>query len=297
MEYRPFQRYERGRAMNKIIGLITAWNAEIFIEPAIEQSVKFCDETLVTVAPHSDAMAKYKDDTLLKAGRLKEKYPQVKLFTEVEKSTHANAKAFALNRMIGNSDLFEPGNWIWILDVDEFYLDHEIDQIKKLLFSGNYNSIETNEKYFYINMKKYLKNTRPDRLRLIESDKNTFFHVNKWTGATNKRLKHEGEGVYHYGALLNPYAKVDFWNTEYGIKKDKKVSWIPEVYLKYNLNDEHKWLGRNFEIFGVYNPFLTGDFKAQEDGTLFTYDGKHPDVIEESGLTKYIEDFRKLYKP
>ena len=37
-------------------------------------------------------------------------------------------------------------------------------------------------------------------------------------------------------------------------------------------------------MFGSLQPFCRGDYYAKKDGTLFTYDGLHPEWIEEIGL-------------
>ena len=66
-------------------------------------------------------------------------------------------------------------------------------------------------------------------------------------------------------------------------KQDHKVNWMKDVYLKYDLSNPIK------NPQGPHNAF-----SPNLDGHLFKYDGKHPDFIENAGLTKF-KDFRKLY--
>jgi hypothetical protein len=257
--------------MHKIIGIMTAWACEKWINPAIQQALEYCDEVIVSIGWHSEAMRKFKDSTLERAV----KYPVT--FTDVNfKGSHSETKAATMNNMIAKSKLFEEGNWIWLLDVDEFYIKEEIDYVKAVMFSEPYNAVEMNELFFIINMKHYLKNKRM-RLWKIINKKDRFYPTNKWTGKRNKVFKFQGLGMFHYSMLLNPYAKREFWKTEYGYNQKHKVEWL-DSYLKdnFNLMSMFKNMGSHF-------------------GKPFIYPGKHPRVIEETGLTK-IKDFRKVYK-
>ena len=67
--------------------------------------------------------------------------------------------------MLQASDNFEVGNWVWLLDCDEFYFKEDWEDIKKNIFDSDYDCVETKEKFFYVNMQNYLLN---DRRRLFK---------------------------------------------------------------------------------------------------------------------------------
>ena len=140
-------------------------------------------------------------------------------------------------------------------------------------------------------MKKYMQNTSKcpkQRLWKIDNPGSRFLISNQWTGKRPKEVLLDVD-MYHYSILMNPYAKIDFWNAEYPHKQNHKSNWIRDVYLKYDLENE--------ESLGVDHPFKIGEICFQTNGgKLMDFTNKHPRIIEESGLTE-IKDFRLLYNP
>lgn len=255
--------------MNKITGLMCAWACEKWIEPAIQQALTMCDEVIVAIGWHSKAMEKFKDNTM----QLALKHP-VKFIVPAFCGNHAQTKAATMNKMLMNSSNFKVNNWIWLLDVDEFYLSKEVDQIKSVIFNSDYNSVKMNEKFFFINMQNYIKNTRM-RLWKITNINDKFYPTNKWTGDRSKSYDFKGEGLFHYSMLLNPHAKRAFWASEYNHSQNNKIEWLDSY-----LNDDF-----DFSMFSGFK---------DNNGSFFKHNEKHPDFIEKTNLTK-IPDFRKVY--
>ena len=249
---------------------MTAWGCEHWIEVALKQAISMCDEVLVSVGAHSISLEKFEDGTL----DLCKNYP-VSLVDVVFKNNHSTTKAATMNSMLQYSELYEEGNWIWLLDADEFYFDDEILRIKKIIESGKYNAIETNEKFFFVNMTRYLKSNRM-RLWRIENTAHKFTPTNNWPGRNPYHI--DGHGMFHYSMLQNPYMKRDFWSTEYNSPQKNKIKWL-DSYLEDNYN---------------FDMFIKGGMKT-DNGDLFVYTNNHPKLIEESPLIK-IRDFRKFYK-
>ena len=279
--------------MNKIIGLISAWGAEKWVKLSIQQAINICDKVLINVGPYVENVKKFEDKTREICESFGNKIIIVNSLTA---NSHANAKAKTLNSMLAKSTIFEVGNWIWLFDVDEFYNESLVDNMKSQLFSGNYNALKMDEMYFFINMQHYLKNTRM-RLWKIENINHSFIPTNKWTGPRNKKLYYPEFKYFHYSTLMNQRLKKEVYKTEQGsLNKDQreKMEWVDKIYMKYDLSNEEPWIKLNHKLYGKKQPYWISDFKPDENGKLFIYNEKHPKLIEDSGLTK-IEDFRLCY--
>ena len=215
--------------MNKIIGLICGWGCEDFIEPALKQAVEYCDEVLVNISPHAEILRKYYDHSYDIAWEFSKVNNKIKLIDYDRPDVHANVKSTILNIMLSQSELFEVGNWIWTLDIDEFYPTNTFDQIRKVISQSSYNKLLVQERYFYINMSNFLYG---DHYRLFKIED---FHLEpyykyQWFQPTQNWSHNKlrigiipiipiiCEGMFHYGMLTNPWQKIDFWKNEY---KDK----------------------------------------------------------------------------
>lgn len=279
--------------MNKIIGLISAWGAEKWIELSLLQALNICDEVIVNVGPYVENMSKFHDNTR----RICDSFgSRVKVVTSIMTNAHATAKAATLNKMLEESELFEVGNWIWLFDVDEYYDNKTVVQIRERLFDPekDYNSIELNERYFFINTTRYLKNKRM-RLWKIENINHHFIPTNKWSGPRDKKLKCDDLYYFHYSLLMNQQFKKELFKTETGLldqAQKEKMEWTDKIYMNYDLDDELHWVNENHRLYGKKQPYWRSDFTSDTDGTLFVYKERHPKLIEQAGLTN-VKDFRK----
>ncbi len=276
--------------MNKIIGLLTAWGAEQWIKPAIEQALEYCDEVVVVVSSFAPELDRFGDATL----NICKTHKDIKLLDyKTDEETISVAVADTLNHMLKSSSLYKTGNWVWILDVDEFYADSAYVAIRATIDSEQYNQITVESKFFYINMQHYLNETG-DRLFKIDAEGECFVPTNKWS-ATKKHVYYlpRDDGMFHYGMLASADAYRIKWQIEYkGRRQADKQRWLEEIYLYYDLKDEERWLERNRRLFGIRSPWFNTGFTPDADGKLYRYAGKHPRVIEKTGFTE-IKDFRR----
>lgn len=275
----------------KIIGIITAWGNEDWIEAAIKQGLNLCDELHVCVTAHSDRMLKYEDETY---NIVKRYESEIKLLEYNKRSFHAPTKADILNTCMLSSEYFKEGNWIWILDVDEFYLEDVLPFIKKVISADICDKMHVEARFFYINTKHYLRSEH-DRLFRINDRSNKFFPTQQWPHATKVLTIPLDFGMFHYSMLMSPYFKMDFWKSEYlGNVQNHKTEWLDKIYRNYDLNNEEYWLGENKELSGNYGPWISDAFVPDKDGTLFRYSGKHPKWISKSLLD--VRDFREYWE-
>ncbi|MBN2373082.1 hypothetical protein JXL19_04780 [bacterium] len=279
----------------KIIGLLAAWGAEDWIRPALRQSVKYCDDVFVCVAAHSEELKAFEDNTL----SIVETFPGIKTIScKKAKNTHASSKAKILNRMLEESRHFKPGNWIWILDVDEFYPEPSYKKILSLISGEDYDNIYVGNRFFLIDMQHYIKASHQRLFKIKPIHRLPFFRfrpTQQWPFLKKPYKLPLEEGMFHYSLLTNPHMRRVQWENEYKkTRQTQKTKWLDLIYRNYDLGNEDYWIQKNYELTGIKSPWFNNDFLPDHNGRLFSYTGKHPSFIEEAGLPE-IGDFRKRY--
>jgi len=277
----------------KIIGILTMWGCEVWATAAIEHALRHCDEVLCVVNAHADNLKPFEDMTLEIAQSFGSKV-RIVPFDLVH--SHYGIKSRILNKCLTYSSNYEVGNWVMVLDVDEYYRDEYMEAVRKVMeMDASYNQIVVTSKCFFINMQHYYKSEH-FRFFKITSKDDCFMPMQHWiTKDTGLPVKLEGD-INHYSLLLNPLMKIAQWKTEYpGKAQGDKVKWIEDIYRHYDLNNEEYWINENFKLFGHKVPLMRVDESAfDEGGKLFKYEGEHIPIITKSGLDK-IKDFRTFY--
>lgn len=274
----------------KIIGILTGWGCQDWIEAAIKQGLEYTDELHVCISAHSDNLLKFKDNTY----NIAKKYEKdINLFTHSGGKFHSTSKADILNNALKQSKIFDDGVWIWILDVDEFYKRETYEYVKKIISSNICDRITFEARYFFINLKHYIISDH-HRLFKVYSNKCKFFPTQNWPYATKSVTVPYDSGMFHYSMMMNPYMKWEFWKTEYPYEQNHKLQWFDKIYRNYDLSDEDAWLRRNKALLGNLGPWICDAFKPDDNGRLFKYNGTHPKWVPER-LIK-IEDYRKHWK-
>jgi len=283
---------------NKIIGLVRAWAVEDWIKPAIRQALEYCDDVAVIVTPFHHTLEKFADATY----DICKEHRDIRLIDFKTSEQYVGpAMAEALNRMLQTSPLHAVGNWIWILDVDEFYTERAYKEIKSAIASNKYNWIGAKTKVFFINMQRYLKTADSWhywRLIKIEDMEYRFKPAQNWSQMLDRPLLLSEENeMFHYSLLTNMDIRRAWWRIESapGITNLRKINWLKEIYLKYDLKNEDYWVIENLKLNGIKSPWLSVGWVPDENGKLLKYEGRHPKFIEETELPK-IGDFRKHYK-
>jgi len=276
----------------KLIGLIGVWGVESWIRPALKQALEYCDEVIVCVAAYSESLKRFEDNTLEIAMSFKD----VKVVSFTGASTLTRTRPQILNKMLKESEYFTIDNWVWILDVDEFYPENSFREIKEIVKKLEFDQINVPAKFFLINMRHYLNSTHPRLFKIRKNEKNEFRPTQHWHGVKRIFTLSVENGMFHYSLLLNLHLRREQWKTEYpGKIQANKTSWLDNIYLNYDLGNEEYWINENKELFGIKSPWFAKCFSPDKDGKLFRYEGRHPKFVEEVGLTK-IEDFRSYYR-
>lgn len=282
---------------NKIIGIVKAWGAEDWIRPAVRQALEYCDDVAVIVAPFHHTLDKFSDSTY----DICREYRDIRLIDfKPSKQYVSDATAEVLNHMLQTSPLHAVGNWIWNLDSDEFYAERAYKEIKSAIDSDQYNSIGARTKVFLINMQHYLKTVdfwHYWRLIKIEDMGYRFKPAQNWSQKLERpHLLSEANEMFHYSLLTNTDVRAAWWRIESApnITNPRKIRWLKEIYLKYDLENEDYWVNENLKLNGIKSPWVVAGWLPDEEGRLLKYEGQHPKFIEETNLTK-IKDFRKCY--
>jgi len=209
-----------------------------------------------------------------------------------KETTVSRAVADVLNHMLNQSEFYSVGNWVWILDADEFYADSAPRMIRSAIENDWHNQITVESHFFMINTRHYLNETG-NRLFRIEPGDHGFIPTNKWLGKLrNVYVLPREHGMFHYGMLVSAEIYRIKWGVEYkGRHQDNKIRWLDEIYARYDLKNEEHWLRKNLELSGIRSPWFNRGFTPDSNGRLFRYLGKHPKFIERTGLRE-VEDFR-----
>lgn len=284
----------------KIIGLLLAWGAEKWIRPALDQAEQYCDEVIVAVLPHSESMLQFEDKT---KDVVKEYSSQKTKLVDIKRGfeNHSEAKAYIMNEMLKHTSLFEVGNWIWILDVDEFYTKKAYNWIQEKIRDKNCGRLSFYSKFFYINMKYYLHSEHKRMYRINTRNilpRYKFVPTQHWPGPKPKNFCHMPEeyGMFHYSLLTNPKMRRKQWKIEYPGEHDPiRIQWLDNIYMNYDLSEQEYWNEKCREISGLYSPWFKHDMKPDDNGFLMRYEGEHPELVQKYELDK-IADFRKEYE-
>lgn len=276
----------------KIIGLVVAWGAELWIKPAVEQALEYCDEVILSVSCFTENLKKFKDNTY----NIAKTYKDIEIIQYTGTSTHVQIKYVVLNEMLKKTKNYDANNWIWILDVDEFYPERSFREIKEIIEEEEFDQIKMESKFFLIDMRHYLKSHHMRLFRIKKDKMNKFTPTQHWQGGRKVFTIPIENGMFHYSLLTNPYMRKAQWKTEYpNTIQLRKTKWLDKIYLNYDLKNEEYWINENLKMFGVKSPYFFNGCLPDKDGKFFNYEGKHPKFIEEVGLTK-IKDFRKYYE-
>lgn len=277
----------------KLIGLVKAWGAEDWIRPIIKQVLEYCDEVFLCVVAFSQNLKKFEDNTHEIAASFKD----VKIISFNDMSTLSRINPQILNKMLRESKCFDVDNWVWPFDVDEFYSESSFKKIKEIIREPEFDRITMTSRFFLINMRCYLGAFHERLFKIKKGEMNKFRPSQQWLGGGNKTfIMPIEDGMFHYSLLTNPDIRREQWKTEYpGKAQANKTSWLDNIYLNYDLENEEYWINKNKELFGLKSPWFNSSLSCDKDGKLFRYEGRHPRFVEEAGLTK-IEDFRVYYK-
>lgn len=278
------------KKMNKIIGLIIAWGVQDWIRPALKQALEYCDEVIVVVSPFGPTLRQYEDDTY----NICKEYKGIKLLDYEPQTTNTkHANCDIANHMLKNSSLFSPGNWIWVLDADEFYKDSTYREIRSTIENGGYDWITIESRVFYINMQHYMDEVGERVFKIIDMN-NKFSPTLQWPRPPRKPyVIRRSNGTFHYSLLTNTDRHCAKWRAR---GESDRAEWRDVIYRYYELDNEDHWTNENLKRFGIKSPWYNIGYMPDKNGRLFRYEGSHPKFIEEVGLHR-IKDFRRgFYK-
>ncbi len=277
----------------KIIGLLTAWAAEDWIEYSIKQALTLVDELILSIGPFDNYLEEIKDNTL-KIAQKYSNHRKVKIVKTVHSpfNTLNQNKCVNLNRMLKVSENIEVGNIIWILDVDEFYSNEAIKEVLDFINNKDFDSIRVVSRFFAINFNYYIKISH-ERIFKIKN-KNCYFTPTQRFHPTpiKKALLLEKNPMFHYSMLTGNQKQIQ-WLVH---NSYKALIWFRKIYNHYDPNNEDFWMKKNLEVTGHYGFWIRSAESREEKNNhgLFKYNGKHPEIIENSHL-RNINDFRKYF--
>lgn len=279
----------------KIVGLLTAWASEDWIQYSIEQALELVDELIISIGPYNEYYKKIKDKTLILAKKY-ENYKNVKIMGSVCKTNNTRKKnrCETLNEMLKLSENIEEGNLIWILDCDEFYSEEAKEEIFNFIEENeDFEGIKFADRFFCLNFDYYIPALHY-RIKKIKS-KNPYFTPTQKLNPRPKKISIllKDNPMFHYSMLVGEPLRVILWllDDEYD-----RCLWYKKIYQKYNPQNEEFYWKKNKKITGNYGFWHTQEnVRGQSIKGILKYNGKHPKLIENSHLKK-ITDFTAYYR-
>jgi len=168
---------------------------------------------------------------------------------------------------------------------------YTLNDLKEIMESDKYDSINVHDKFFYINSKNYLKADHIRLWKIKETNLKSFRPTSHWVTGNGKMceytLDENEKGMFHYSLLMDPKYKIKHWETEYSHNQQKKIDWINKIYKNFDLTNQKHWAEENKRITGHYGPWLS--YQTDPNGDLFVHNGKHPEfvpqgIIDESDI-------------
>ncbi len=137
----------------KIIGLLSAWACEDWIDLAITQALDLVDELIISIGYYHKFFKAIEDKTINKVKKHlnNEKIKIVETYCDKNNSKVENRRR-TLNLMLEASDNIEVGNIIWLFDADEFYSKEAIEEIMNFIKKENFDVIIVKDYMFCINL-------------------------------------------------------------------------------------------------------------------------------------------------
>ncbi len=279
----------------KIIGLLTAWACEDWIEISIKQALDLVDELIIAIGAYDKYFQRIEDKTYDIARKyLNHKKIKVVSIVRNPALSRKQNRAETFNHMLKASENIKKGNLLWILDVDEFYSKESIEEIMDYIESNkDFDEIKVVARFFCINLNYYILFTHGRILKI--TDDNPYFTPTQKINPRPKKiitLLHENP-MFHYSMLTGEQLKGILWLLDDFIYK---FMWYRKIYNNYDPQNEEIWMQKNQELTGNFGFWITKEDAIEKNGHgLFHYNEKHPDLIESSPLKK-ISDYRIYMK-
>ena len=278
----------------RIVGFLTAWNCQDWIQPCIFNVLKIVDELYVCVSAHHPDFIDLQDGTELKVNCFSTAKVNI-----IKHSNNTDPKIMPdwkkceiLNRMIQEAKL-DDNDVIMIIDADEFYSDEHIKEIKDFC-KTEFDSGIIRSRYFCIDLDHYIRNE--DMERIFKYKKGSYFTPTQRFNPRPRKSIQLQNLMFHYTFLLNPEMKRRYWKyspVNDPITSRLKIDWLNKIYMKWDLEDEEKWKQENYKQTGHYGFWYKNNDMVENNGSFFIYKEGHPENLKEK--FKDIKDFRKIY--
>tara|TARA_B100000900_G_C20424245_1_gene652242 strand:+ start:18 stop:875 length:858 start_codon:yes stop_codon:yes gene_type:complete len=282
----------------KIIGLLCAYGKKDWVNPSLNQALNICDEVIINVGLRTPKLKILEDETLNEIKKFHNS--KIKLFQyEPEVATAQMGGILQLKHMLKNSNFYKYDNWVWMLDLDEFYKKEFIEEVNDVINNQKIDWIKNKDYMFFINKDLYLRGKtyriRLYRIKLINLLSNFSFRnqFRLWGEIRDKKTYIAKNICYHYSFLTSNLYREKVWENEYADNtNDIKLKWFNEFYKNYEINNPEKYINENYKRFNIKSVWYNNNYEADRNGDFFKFNDQHPSFFKNSKLFD-IEDFRK----
>lgn len=280
-----------------IVGMMPVFNAEDWVEWAVEGVINFVDELVVVEGYMGPwwhfGSCRSQDQTIPILKRLSAKYDRITLTNSQSRYHVLAGRASTYNHVIRTSRLFNQADWCFISDSDEFYTSEQLTQIHKCLKHTDYNIVTVTARMFFFNFRYYIEQSLN---RFIRVTPGLFFKPGQVPHYQNGQPYASGETIlqndpmFHYSFVRRTELEIQRRIMEYcANQRDRRIfEWIDKVYLT--------WTPENAEAIYAINETITGNRGINfvpPAKPLNKYEGPHPAVLDEHPF-RHLDDVRNL---
>ena len=284
----------------KIVGVMPVYEETDWVEYAVKGVIDFVDELIITEG-YTGALWHFwrnrsSDGTLEILEKLEKRYDKVKVLKSPWHLTKERGKAWSYNRMVKASIYNEPGNWIFIVDADEFYTNEQLGKIRATLEKTDKDVISVHARMFIYNFKYFIPVVHARLIRITEGmifkpSQNPYYKngdsYSRWPDRAADILK--SDPMFHYSFVKPPIRMNKRLEMEVqgGRRNPCVLTWFDEVFMKWSEKTADEIYRKNIEITGN-----SGILFAGPDLQIQSYNGSHPAVLDNHPL-RGIDDVRE----
>lgn len=276
----------------RIIGLMGVWGRELFVEAAVRQALEmFGMDLYVTTTCYLPQLMKYRDNSEVILRSFQEPtYVHCQDIVDFDCDFNANS-AKVHTRLLKEAQP-HPGEYVFIVDVDEFYTEGAAEKILQRVKNGDFSSLRMKSRFIGPDMSHYIGHSHI-RLHRYSPDRH-FRHGIVFSPGFEETIL-EDNPMFHYSFAVDPRYKAEFWKHEgKGVDQSIRIEWLQQIFGKYDPENEKKWMRKNEELTGHHGFCFNDECEEAEGGGLFTLERDHPRYAQKFSIPS-IGDFREFF--
>lgn len=253
----------------KIIGLILTWNNLEFFKYALEQALDFCDEVLLVEGCHSEQYPQHSDDGTVEYIQTIKTHPKLKImnFTYLDRYDYTQRRM--REKHPKTSQYYKLGNWVFHWDDDLFFMNEDLQKLRKLMQDCKEDSLDLQCRWFFYNFRfNFRRRMSPVCYRITDRLRLTGVSNPHYRNAQSYSISYPDDIVaFHYSWVK----KLKRMKARFVLSAEKGTPGTVEE--RFGMWENIKW---NTDEDIMNNNNIK---KIMPGGELNIYNGNHPELL------------------